>query len=259
MAKIMICGDFHGDTGHVKKVIRRASQMGIKTILQVGDFGWWCHEADGFNFIDTVNEELRKHGIKMAFVAGNHENWNQLDWMEKNHPKTYSGLTIVRSHMRYTGRVKRWSIDGKVFQAVGGAVSIDKRHRKLGRDWWAQEQIPEKVVYGLEQAGRRADYLLTHDSPTCAPFGFRLKDDPESEAHRQLMNRIGRVVQPKLWFHGHYHTWMEAYPFMHQTGYTQCYGLEMNGDFYNYVVLDTETNAVQTATGKINEFEEQDD
>lgn len=255
MTKIMICGDWHCDTRHVRKVIKQAHDMGIKTIMQVGDFGLWTGEPEGFGYLDTMNEECRKWGVKVYFVAGNHDDWNDLDWMEKHHAKTYAGLTIVRSHIRYTGRVKRWAIDGKVFQAVGGAVSIDKSTRVLNKDWWAQEAIPEKVVYGLEQAGRRADYLLTHDAPSCAPFR-RLKDDPESTAHRQLMNRIGRVVRPKLWFHGHYHTWMENYPFMHQTGYTSCYGLDMNGDYYHYVVLDTETNAVHTATGKINIFEE---
>ena len=257
MTEIMICGDWHGDTRHVRKVIKKAHDMGIKTIMQVGDFGIWTHHPDGVTFLDVMNEECRKWGVKVYFVGGNHENWDHLDWHEKNGPKTYAGLTILRSHIRYTGRVKRWSVDGKVFQAVGGAVSIDKGqpHRKPGVGWWSQEAIPERVVYGLEQAGRRADYLLTHDAPSCAPFK-RLKDDPESTAHRQLMNRIGRVVQPKLWFHGHYHTWMENYPFMHQTGYTSCYGLDMNGDYYHYVILDTETNAVHTATGKINIYEE---
>lgn len=250
MTKIMICGDFHGDTAHVRKVIRLAADSGIKIIMQVGDWGYWDHEVDGINYIDAVNDDLRKHGIKMYFVAGNHENWDRLDWMEKNNPKTYAGLTVIRSHIRYTGRVKRWAVDGKWFQAVGGAVSVDRNRRKLGKDWWSQEAVPERVVYGLEKAGRKSDYLLTHDAPTCAPLKG-LKPDMDSQIHRELMNRIGRVVQPTLWFHGHYHTWMENYPFMHQNGYSSVYGLEMNGDFYHCVVLDTETDTVQTRTGKV--------
>lgn len=255
MTKIMICGDWHGDTPWARKMIRLAADNGVKVIMQVGDFGLWDHEEDGVTYLDTMNEECRKHGVKVYFVAGNHENWDRLDWYEKNNPKTYAGLTIIRSHIRYTGRVNRWAVDGKWFQAVGGAVSIDKAYRKAGKSWWSQESIPERVVYGLEKAGRKSDYLLTHDAPTCAPFRFRLKNDPDSQIHRELMNRIGRVVQPKLWFHGHYHTWMEAYPFMHQNGYSAVYGLDMNGDFYHSVVLDTETDSVQTRTGKVNELE----
>ncbi|QNN98428.1 metallophosphoesterase [Streptomyces phage LilMartin] len=249
--KILVCGDWHGDTAWARKMVRRAVEHDSKLIMQVGDFGLWDHEVNGFNYLDALNDECRKHGVKVVFVAGNHENWDRLDWYEKNNPKTYSGLTVIRSHIRYTGRVKRWSVNGKWFQAVGGAVSVDKQHRKLGKSWWSQEAVPERVVYGLEKAGRKSDYLLTHDAPTCAPFRFRLKNDPDSEMHRQLMNRVGAVVQPTIWFHGHYHTWMENYPFMHQTGYSSVYGLDMNGDFYSSVVLDTENDLVQTMTGKV--------
>lgn len=255
MTKIVVAGDWHGDTRHARKVVRMAAENGVKVIMQVGDFGFWEHEVDGFNYLDALNEECRKHGVKVYFVAGNHENWDRLDWMEKNNPKTYAGLTVIRSHIRYTGRVKRWAVDGKWFQAVGGAVSIDKAHRKLGKSWWAQEAVPERVVKGLENAGRQSDYLLTHDSPTCAPFKFRLKNDPDSQMHRELMNRVGRVVKPKLWFHGHYHTWMENYSFMHQSGYSSVYGLEMNGDFYHCVILDTENDTVETRTGKVIELD----
>lgn len=256
--KILVCGDWHGDTNWARKMVRRAVENDSKVIMQVGDFGLWDHEVEGFNYLDALNDECRKYGVKVYFVAGNHENWDRLDWYEKNNPKTYAGLTVIRSHIRYTGRVKRWRMDGKWFQAVGGAVSVDKggAHRKPGVGWWPQEEIPERVVYGLEKAGRQSDYLLTHDAPTCAPFRFRLKNDPDSERHRNLMNRIGRAVRPNLWFHGHYHTWMENYPFMHQTGYASVYGLDMNGDFYSSVVLDTSNDSVQTMTGKVIEFEQ---
>lgn len=241
-------------TAHAKRMVQIANRKNIKVIMQVGDFGYWEHEADGVTYLDTVNEECRKTGVKLYFVAGNHENWDRLDWMEKNNPKTFQGMTIVRSHIRYTGRVKRWKVDDRWFQAVGGAVSVDRggAHRKLGVGWWAQEQVPERVVYGLEKAGRQSDYLLTHDAPTCAPFRFRLKNDPDSQMHRQLMNRIGAVVKPKLWFHGHYHTWMEAYDFMHQSGYSTVYGLDMNNTFYNHVILNTDDHSVETCTGKVN-------
>jgi hypothetical protein len=249
--KILIAGDWHGDTRHACKTVRRAKAAGAEIIMQVGDFGMWDHEIEGFNYLDGLNDECRKNGIKVYFVAGNHENWDRLDWMEKNNPKTYQGHTVIRSHIRYTGRVKRWRMDDKWFQAVGGAVSIDKAGRKLGKSWWAQEAVPESVVKGLENAGRVSDYLFTHDSPTCAPHKFRLKADLDSQMHRQLMDRVGRVVQPKLWFHGHYHEWYENYDFMHQRGYSSVYGLEMNGDYYNYVILDTSDDSIMTATGKI--------
>ncbi len=77
-----------------------------------------------------------------------------------------------------------------------------------------------------------------------------LKPDEQSQAHRQKMDRIGKSTRPNLWFHGHYHKWME-YSFLHQEGYSFVYGLDRDFQFYSYVILDTVTGDVETATGKV--------
>ncbi|QWT30037.1 metallophosphoesterase [Streptomyces phage TunaTartare] len=251
--KIMVLGDVHGQTQWLKNVIKKAHRMGVDRILQVGDFGIWTHEAEGHRFLDAVNEELRRVGMKLYFVGGNHENWDHLNWWEKNNAKSSRGHTYVRSHILYTGRVHRWvwgeKGSEKVFQAVGGAVSVDKRTRTVGKTLWLDEEIPERVVYGLEKANRQCDYLFTHDAPSCVPLS-NLKPDLDSARHRGYMDRIGRATRPNLWFHGHYHKYME-YSFMHQQGYAFVYGIDRDFQFYSYVILDTETDNVETATGKV--------
>lgn len=251
--KIMVLGDTHGETQWTKDIVKRAHRMKVEKIIQVGDFGIWTHEAEGHRFLDTVNEELRRVGIKMYFVGGNHENWDHLNWFQKNNAKSGDGHTYIRSHILYTGRVHRWTWgekgSEKVFQAVGGAVSVDKNWRTVGKTLWLDEEIPESVVYGLEKAGRQCDYLFTHDAPSCVPMSS-LKPDMDSARHRGLMDRIGRAVRPNLWFHGHYHKWME-YSFMHQQGYAFVYGLDRDFQYYSYVLLDTETDDVTTASGKV--------
>lgn len=251
--KIMVLGDSHGQGQWLRNKIYWAKRNGISKIIQVGDFGLWDHEEDGVRFLDWTNEALRETGVKLYFLGGNHENWDHLEWYEKNLPKNYVGHTYIRSHILYTGRVKRWTWGDKgvekIFQAVGGAFSIDRAGRKVGKSLWLQETIPERVVYGLERADKQADFLFTHDAPTCVPMSG-LKVDADSQAHRQLMDRIGKVVQPSLWFHGHYHKWME-YSFLHQSGYSFVYGLDRDYQYYSYVILDTDTGNVTTATGKV--------
>lgn len=253
--KILVLGDTHGQTQWLKNMVNKAKRMGCDRILQVGDFGIWTHEEEGHRFLDTVNETLRQNGMKLYFLGGNHENWDHLNWWQNNNAKSYHGHVYVRSHILYTGRTNRWvwgdKGSEKVFQAVGGAVSIDKGgpHRKPGIGWWEDEEIPERVVYGIEQANKRVDYLFTHDAPSCIPMR-NLKADLDSARHRILMDRIGRASRPNLWFHGHYHKYME-YPFVHQQGYSFVYGLDCDHQFYSYVILDTETDNVETATGKV--------
>ena len=248
MSKIMVLGDTHGSGKWLGDKIRWADKKGIKKIIQVGDFGLWDHDEDGVRFLDYINEILRSTGIRLYFLGGNHENWDHLEWYEKNLPKDYSGHTYIRSHVMYTGRMKRWAWDNKYFQAVGGAYSIDRAHRKVGKSLWLQETIPDNVVYGLEKDNRQSDYLFTHDAPTCVPMK-NLKIDIESEMHRKKMDQIGRVVQPNLWFHGHYHQWME-YSFMHQSGYSFVYGLDKDFEHFSHVILDTENDNVTTAANK---------
>lgn len=246
--KIMVLGDVHGQTKWLVDRIKFAKKVGADKILQVGDFGLWTHEAEGHRFLDAANEVLRNNGLKLYFVGGNHENWDHLDWHEKCGAKDFNGHVFIRSHILYTGRENRWIWDGKTFQAVGGAYSIDRNLRTVSKDLWLQEEVPERVVWKIENVGLQSDYLFTHDSPSCVPYG-NLKPDAQSTVHRALMDRIGKVTRPNLWFHGHYHKWME-YSFMHQQGYSTVYGLDRDFQFYSHVILDTNSNQITLANGK---------
>lgn len=247
--KLMVLGDCHGEGKWVRNKINWAAKHDIKKIFQVGDMGFWTHEEAGVRYLDFVNEALRETGIKLYFVAGNHDQWDHLDWHEKNSAKDWNNHTYIRSHILYTGRSNRWVWGGKTFQTVGGAVSVDKDWRTVGKNLWLDEEIPLSVVTEMEKNSPPSDYLFTHDAPSCVPMG-NLKPDMDSVRHRGYMDRIGRVVQPSIWFHGHYHKWME-YSFMHQQGYASVYGLDRDFQFYSHVILDTENDTVETATGKI--------
>ena len=236
--KVMIAGDWHGDTRWAVCIIKLAARMGLKKIVQCGDFGVWTHMAEGVTYLDAMNEAARRFGIKVYFLGGNHENWDHIEsWMAFN-PRTWAGHVIVRSHILYIpdGLVWKWS--GKSFMGVGGAVSVDRDQRILGESWWAQEQVDESLIWEIEQARTNADFLFTHDCPTNAPFQSRWKPDPQSQMHRQLMDRLGKAVKPALWFHGHMHEKYDGYDFPMYESHTKVYGLEMNNQTWNWGVLD---------------------
>lgn len=237
--KIMVAGDWHGDTEWARNVVRTAGRRGLKKIVQCGDFGIWTHLREGHSHLDTVNEEARKHGVKVYFIGGNHENWDHLDFWVIQNAKTSNGHVFVRSHILYIPDGCRWAWNDKVFMGVGGAVSVDKGRRKLGESWWAQEQVDESLIWEIEQRKLSADFLFTHDCPTNAPFQHRFKPDSQSQMHRQLMDRLGRAVRPQLWFHGHMHEKYDGYDFPMYESHTKVYGLEMNHQQWNWGVLDT--------------------
>lgn len=218
MTKYIIVGDTHGDVPFVSQVTRAAKELGIETILQVGDFGVWDHKPDGVYFLDKLNENSELRGVKWYFVPGNHENYDRLEnyeaYADEHGTRTPEGFVPLRDNIFYVGKTNVWTWDGVLFAAAGGAYSIDKAWRTPGVSWWPQETLTPGEVVRLHAlmsiAGRHADVLLTHDSSTSLPEwpGF-LKDDPDSQAHREIMDQVWDITRPTWWFHGHYHRYLQ--------------------------------------------------
>lgn len=257
--KIMVAGDLHGDIRAGVNLVRTAKKLGITNIMQVGDFGYWPHFRDGIEFLDALNFECRKLEVMLYWLDGNHENFDALEMAVKHYPNDGHGRVRIRSHVRYCSRGASWNWDGKRFMTVGGAVSVDKDNRLRIENnrhsprtlWWPQEQLTESELFlAIRKAEQKpVDYLFTHDCPTNAPFQGRLKPDPDSSAHRQLMDRLGKGVKPKLWFHGHMHTRYDGYPFPTYDEHTTVYGLECNPEAMHgygkgayWGILDSATN-----------------
>jgi predicted phosphodiesterase len=264
MMRILIVGDTHGDFAFVSKACRVAQNNGIKTIIQVGDFGFWDHTPDGVYFLDQLNENARKRGVTWFVLPGNHENYDRLENYEalpgrlQGHDDIpdweYGSFTTIRTSIYYTGKVNAWKWAGRTFKAVGGAVSIDKEWRTPGKSWWWQEQLRDDELQQAIDIGP-TDFLFTHDCPTRAPFKHRLKPDLDSVMHRQKMNKVGQATKAKVWFHGHMH---DFYDYWFQYGPkegndTKVYGLECNdnamwnpyGDIKNMAIFDTDTLRVE--------------
>lgn len=253
----MVLGDLHGDVRAGTDAVRTAKNLGITTIMQVGDFGYWPHFTDGIEFLDSLNAELRRTQSKLYWVDGNHENFDALEAAMQHYPKDKHGRLWIRSHIRWCSRGAAWTWNHKRFMTVGGAVSVDKERRmkmeqeKGQKVWWPQEQLNDnELIFAINKARiKPVDYLFTHDCPTNAPFRGRLKDDPESHLHRQKMDILGKAVRPRMWFHGHMHTRYDAYDFPTYESTTKVYGVECNPDAMHgyqtgahWGVLDTNTD-----------------
>jgi len=247
MSKYLICGDWHGNHQWAKKIIEVAEAEEISKILQVGDFGVWPGN-EGKEYLDILSRSLIKRNVRLYFVPGNHEDYNQIDEWTTTLPKNEDGHIEVRENLFYAGKVNAWTWEGKRFASVGGAVSIDKYRRKENVSWWPQEELTALEETRAKDLGR-VDYLFTHDSPNTLPFTF-LKSDQASEAHRYTMTKIGLAIRPKLWFHGHYHKHAE-YKFWHEDGETNVFSLDADSRAsinpqldYHTAVLDTEYDNV---------------
>lgn len=282
--RILIVGDTHGNTKQMQYFCALAGERKIQHLVVLGDFGLWTHQMNGHLFLDEVNAYAQGNNLSVYAIPGNHENWDHWNAYVDMMP-THKGFAIVRSRVLLAPKVHSWVWDHKQFFCAGGAVSIDAERRRMSEsspkrhmdhygwpgggkgprtEWWPNEQLTEDDVarmnYRSEVAGKMVDYMFSHDCSDFTPFKNRIKPDPESQIHRKRMDRVLRMVNPKIHFHGHMH---DKYDWINTLGtglfgsepdyQIQTYGLEADykamyaregqmATLWNWGILDTETD-----------------
>lgn len=241
MTRILVAGDWHGNVEWSQKIVHVAVNNNCQNILQLGDFGYWSGPK-GLKYRNELSQCLMDNYIKLYWLPGNHEDYNQIAEFPNRYTPTAKGFYQIDSNIFYVGKVNSWIWAGKRIAAVGGAVSIDRHLRILNESWWPQEQLTAREVEQAKQIGK-TDYLFTHDCPQAHPFKY-LVNDLESEIHRWTMTDIAKVLDPMLWFHGHMHR-----PAEYNFG-PDCvvYGLDCDGSLMqdHVKILDLETGEVSS-------------
>lgn len=64
--RIVVAGDWHGDTAWAMHVIEQAAALGMDTILHVGDLGVLGPGDVGSSFTFKLQGQLDKHGRRAA-------------------------------------------------------------------------------------------------------------------------------------------------------------------------------------------------
>lgn len=203
-------GDWHGNTRYAVRAIRRLASRGVRRFVHTGDFAYDFRPE----FVRAVDAELKRCDADLAFVPGNHEDYDYLDSV----PIDVDGTGRISERVVYLPRGVRWSWDGRTWMGLGGAASIDRMFREQtgsSREWWPQELITEVDVQTATADGH-VDVLITHDAPTSVHIDLPLCSwiPPEDEAaaisQRSLLEQVVEAVTPKLLVHGHHHRHQSA-------------------------------------------------
>lgn len=213
MTKILLAGDWHGNTSAARRAIDYALRHGCSKIVQLGDFGYWEHTSEGARYLWKLERMLGSADVELYFVDGNHDN-HPLLW--RMYPPLENGFSKVREQLFYCPRGHRWEWDGVRFLACGGAYSIDKDRRlasehKLKKPrtrWWPTEMIrPEDIE--RSSLGGKVDVVFSHDCPAGVEIpGIHAMDKqifPDSNMNREYLRRVVLNTKPRLICHGHYH------------------------------------------------------
>lgn len=204
--RVALVGDLHGNTVAARRAVERASYGQAQLMVQLGDWGLWPGR-EGEKFVRDVDRQLGHYGLAMAWLSGNHDDYDQLGAIGID-PVT--GLQRITDRIWHLPRGYRWTWNDHTWLALGGAVSVDRKWRREGVDWWPGEVLSEADVQRAIEGGP-VDVLLTHDCPTgvevpgLTPNEWPADAVADSGAHRDVLRRVVDAVRPRRLIHGHYH------------------------------------------------------
>lgn len=214
--QILLVGDLHGNVHALQRAFTQAMYAEAIAIVQLGDYGFgWRTNGNKCWFATITSDMAAETGIPFYWIDGNHENFDLLE----SYPVDEAGLREVAPNVFHITRGATITFGQTKFLALGGAYSVDKPNRAVGKSWWPQEMITEEDVERCIAAGS-ADVLLTHDIPDGIQdhqaLKFRLnKRFGEGAAENSIDNqqRILRVLKAcgaQRAFHGHLHNFHET-------------------------------------------------
>ena len=202
---IYVTGDTHGNFRRFQPEYfpEQAGVTKNDVVIIAGDFGgvWFGDSRD-----DETLDWLERLPFTLAFVCGNHENY---DALERYPVAEWHGSKVhrVRPHVLHLMRGQVFELESYRFFTMGGAKSHDTNHRINHISWWRQE-LPSDEEYSealqnLERYNWQVDYIITH----CAPTSIALMGSRHNEADRltDFLQEVRERAKYYYWLFGHYH------------------------------------------------------
>lgn len=222
--QVFVLGDIHGNVGFLWYAAREAAALGCSTILQLGDFGALWPGSN--SFLPTVDDLLSEAGVeRLVFIDGNHEGFtSEVPFPDRRGSAVKGGLVAaaeladrdadgfckLSERVAWISRGHRWQWNGVRFGAIGGAFSVDWRHRTPGFTWWPDLEVPSPAE--VDRLGSEPlDVLVLHDAPAGVPlervstFTLSESDQRRAQQPREFLRAAVELTRPQIVLHGHWH------------------------------------------------------
>ncbi len=195
-----LVGDTHALLGALMKEIQNRGITGSSFII-LGDISLGIIQWEEEMKLRNCETFLASTQNELYLIRGNHDNpafWREGG--EKLWPQAYQHIHFVRD-----GQLMM--IQGKLYVAFGGGISVDRMsHNPLNKYWPDENFVPPTApiegLYGV----------LAHIGPFSAGHDaiqhlFEKDDKLESDLiheEKTVMDSI-ELLQPAVWYGGHYH------------------------------------------------------
>lgn len=236
---IGVAGDWHCNTGWVKRTIFAFHSAGIKHIFQLGDFGIWGGH-DGASFIRKIAKWLDLNDQYLYVTPGNHEDYVRIAATpieEEDGTQWYQGNSRIKLLPRGFRGVFQTNDKEVDWLSLGGANSIDFKGRREGISWWREESITVGDIYKVAEKGH-AEIMFCHDAPAGVSlildkksdkFGWHPDEIHYANSGRETLRQAVDTVQPRVLFHGHYHIYQDISTELSVLGSAESYDIRTIG------------------------------
>ena len=175
-------------------------------VIHMGDaalgFGDIKYSIDNtLSWLDRYNKLCRTLDINLYIIRGNHDATYKRIWDSK-----FSNVFLIKDYA--------YGIfpNNKKVLLVGGAVSVDRCHRKENSDYWSDETTP--IIENIDEC----DFMFSHDAPeyfnhSTSSLGKHYsreveRDDLLIEDCLKQRNNISDILErseAKAIYSGHFH------------------------------------------------------
>ena len=231
---ILMFGDIHGSFKHVNQLVKthkpaaiillgdiEADQSLEKKLDQVMSLTevYWIygnHDVDESRFYDNLFssklDDRNLHGRVVEIdghkVAGLGGVFDQLSWYPKH------DVDAEPLHDNYEGLMSA------LHEKLIARSAYASTNKEQARESYENNQLKHKCTIFYEEwadlCAKRADILVTHDAPSCHPYGFLAIDE------------LARSLRVKSSFHGHMHDRLD-YSDQHQALGFKAHGVGFRG------------------------------
>ena len=189
---MLIVGDVHGKVNQFLDIVADYRSKSSELIIQLGDLGFQKQWDEVIQYCFDTNE------TNLRIIPGNHDDYNRYSINFSNNEMQW-----CRTEPLLVEDV--WDEEYMNCFSVRGANSIDKHLRKLGVDWFPEEELT------YTQLGKAVDdfivsqpkYMFSHTCPSSVKK--QLFNYDESSRTEQALQVMFELHQPEIHFFGHFH------------------------------------------------------
>jgi predicted phosphodiesterase len=161
VSRLLVFGDVHCDRLHLRGLIERAVEERCDALVSLGDLCYLPREPDGRRFLRSAGALLRRAGLELLLVDGNHDDAEALAGAGTRTLAPTPVALGFRIHHLPAGT--RFRLGNLRCLAYGGAFS--PRPRGAGRDWH-RAAARERAALMRLAGGGEIDLLFCHDPRT---------------------------------------------------------------------------------------------